>query len=346
MIIHLMCFSKTSREYIKFITNYFPKAEHRFILWKGNDPHGMEVKELKNIEILKNKKELLSFYLKLFKLRKYEKIIIHGWYYPYFSIPLFLNKFLLKKIYWCMWGADVYTLFEKKLTFKAKIYHYFDRYCKCNINNYLTQIREDYNLLKENYRIKGKHIDTFMYPSNLYKKQKLSFIPKNKLSIQIGNSAEERNHLEVLKKLILYQDRIEKIYLPLSYGNTENYIDNLLKEIPNELKNKVVPILKVMPFEEYINFLSKVDIAIFPFKQQQAFGNIISLLGMKKTVYLKEESTTYKSLKNIGLNIKSFNNLKNLEKFNDDILEKNKEIIKERFSEKRLIEDLKNIFEN
>ena len=67
---------------------------------------------------------------------------------------------------------------------------------------------------------------------------------------------------------------------------------------------------------------------------------------MKKTVYLKEESTTYKSLKNIGLNIKSFNNLKNLEKFNDDILEKNKEIIKERFSEKRLIEDLKNIFEN
>ncbi len=344
MILHLMIFSKTSREYVKFLKKYFSKESHKFVLWKGNDSHQMELEGLDDIEILENKKDLFYFYLTLFKLKKYEKIIIHGWYYPYFSIPLFFNKFLLKRIYWCMWGADVYILFKKKTKLTEKIYYCFDSYCKSNIKTYLTHIIEEYYLLKQKYKIKGKIVDTFMYPSNAYKEQNTELVEKKGLFIQVGNSAEERNHLEVLRNLVLSKDKIEKIYLPLSYGDSENYINILLKRIPNELKDKTVPILKIMPYEKYIKFLSKIDIAIFPFKEQQAFGNIISLLALKKTVYLEKSSITYNCINRMGIKVKTFEQFNKLEKFGDVILEKNKNIIKERFSEKKLIDDWKKIF--
>lgn len=59
-----------------------------------------------------------------------------------------------------------------------------------------------------------------------------------------------------------------------------------------------------------MNFLSSLDIAIFAHNRQQGFGNTVSLLGMGKTVYLKEEVTTYQALEKIGLKINSFNKLK------------------------------------
>lgn len=42
------------------------------------------------------------------------------------------------------------------------------------------------------------------------------------------------------------------------------------------------PIVDFMDFNEYINFLSTIDIAIFNHKRQQGMGNIITLLGMGK----------------------------------------------------------------
>ena len=101
-----------------------------------------------------------------------------------------------------------------------------------------------------------------------------------------------------------------------------------------------------MEFDKYMKFISLLDIAILAHNQQQAFGNIISLLSMKKTVYLKEEVTTYETLKEMGIEIKSFDKLVDLEKFYENTLENNRRIVEENFSEKKLIEQWKNIFED
>ena len=46
-----------------------------------------------------------------------------------------------------------------------------------------------------------------------------------------------------------------------------------------------------MPFNQYLEFLGKIDIAIFNHRRQQGFGNAITLLGLGKKVYLNSVST-------------------------------------------------------
>ena len=99
-----------------------------------------------------------------------------------------------------------------------------------------------------------------------------------------------------------------------------------------------------LEYSKYLEFLSEIDIAIFAHDRQQAFGNITSLLSMKKTIYIKEEISTYETLINLGINLKSFDKFENLEVLDEELLENNKRIIKEYFSEKKLKEQWENIF--
>ena len=42
-----------------------------------------------------------------------------------------------------------------------------------------------------------------------------------------------------------------------------------------------------LPLSDYLKILGKIDIAIFNHERQQAVGNITSLLGLGKKVYIK-----------------------------------------------------------
>lgn len=348
MILHLMLNSKISEEFIKYLNKNFDISKHSIIIWKGKNSHDINLKNLMGVTVIENEKNLLLFYLKFFKLNKYEKIIIHGWYFPKISIVLFLNFYLLKKVYWRIWGGDnrillsgVYSYFSVKNC----IEFFCDQFCKKRVKGYITHLKEEYDLINKKYNVKGEYIETFMYPGDIYRERTLFYKEKrNKYCVQIGNSAQERNHLEVLKKLVFYREKIESIYCPLSYGDSDNYREELLASIPTMLQDKFHPILKMLPFEKYMEFLSKIDIGIFPFKRQQAFGNILALISMKKTIYLDESSLTYKYFKRIGVQIKSYNTFNNLEVFSSEILEQNKNIIKERFSEEGLIKNLEKLF--
>lgn len=344
MILHLMIFSKTSEQYIKFLKENFNTKSHEFIFWVGKNEHNVQLSKSENIKILKNKKELFYFYSYFFILKKYDKIIVHGWYYPYLSIPVFLNQFLLKKIYWCMWGGDCQILFEKKDRILSKIYYWIDKFCKIRVKAYITHIEEEYKEIVEKFKAKGEYIDSFMYPGNMYKEVEIKKINKKGLHIQIGNSAEERDHLEILNILKNDKDKIEKIYLPLAYGDSDGYVQNLLANIPSELQEKVYPLTKIVPYNEYLEFLNSIDIAIFPFKRQQAFGNIITLLGIGKTVYLNKISLTYDCLKRININIREINKFMEIKILTAAEIADNKKKISSIFSKKNLIRDWKNIF--
>lgn len=60
---------------------------------------------------------------------------------------------------------------------------------------------------------------------------------------------------------------------------------------------------KFTTFQEYFKFLCNVDIAIFDYKHQSAFGNILLLLYLKKRIYLNPNGIMYKGLKSVGANI-------------------------------------------
>ena len=109
---------------------------------------------------------------------------------------------------------------------------------------------------------------------------------------------------------------------------------------------KFVYIDKFIPFEKYLETLNCIDIAIFNHKRQQAVGNITTLLGLGKTVYIRDDITTWQFCLEYNLKVYSTNNeLNNIVQKLDKIdANNNIEIIKREFSEEKLKSDLEKIF--
>ena len=353
--LHIMRNDKFINLFIDFINKNFSKEENTFFIMDGLET--IEVLNEKNVKsyiskgrnlkgILKKVILLLQLpilYIKLFNYcKKSKKIYFHALGDPRLIIFLFVFRNFLKKSYWLVWGGDLYSYIYRK---QKKIFYKIEDYVKGNMKGYITQVEGDFQLAQEWFKANGKFYYCFGYPSNLYKEMDLKEIEKKELWIQIGNSADpSNNHLEILEKLSKFKNMNIKLFCILSYGGNEEYKNQVIKKGLELFKDKFYPILNFMEFDEYMNFLSSLDIAIFAHNRQQAFGNIISLLSMKKTVYLKETVTTFETLKELGIEVKLFEKLINLEKIDENILENNKRIIKENFSEEKLIEQWKNIF--
>lgn len=355
--LHVFHNDKVIAPYIKFINENFDKSEHKFLIIDGVKEKDIEIPYDENVKKYVSrgreykgiiKKVLLilqlpTLYFNLFlSCSKAKKIYFHGLFDIRIVFFLYIFKFFLKKSFWDMWGGDLYSFSKNKNIFHKKI----DNYVKGNFYGYISYIDGDYELAKKWYKAKGKYFNCFMYPSNLYKEIEITNFPKKELYIQIGNSADlSNNHFEILNKLEKFKHKNIKLFCILSYGD-KIYAAKVIKHGEKIFKEKFIPIVNFMLFKDYMKFLSEIDIAIFAHDRQQAFGNITSLLSMNKTIYLKETVTTYDTLIKLGIKIKSFDNLINLEKFEEKILIENKKKINEIFSMKNLKKDLINIFEN
>lgn len=345
---------KFDESFIKFINKNFESRDQFFLIISSKKTYKNEYKNIENVHvylsnfpnniILKNIVLPVEI-IKIFTCYFYyfynsNKIILHHKELRLY-VFLFIFRNFLKKTYWGIWGIDGDK--EKKGVFNG-IIKKIEFYVRSNFKGYITQVKGDYEIIKQRTNCRGKYYDCFMYPSNLYKEIPLKEYKKEDIFIQVGNSAQDcNNHLEIFEKLKPYKDKKIKIFCILSYGDEGNK-DNIIRKGKEIFEDKFIPVVDFMKFDEYMEFLLKIDIAIFAHDIQKAVGNITSLLSMKKTVYLKERVTTYDMLKDLGVKVKSFDKFEDLEKFDDKILKKNKEIIKERFSEKRLIEDLNKIF--
>jgi hypothetical protein len=162
-------------------------------------------------------------------------------------------------------------------------------------------------------------------------------------NILLGNSADpSNNHIEVFNKLTNYKDSDIKVYTPLSYGN-KKYAQNIINQGKKLLGDKFVPITDFMPKEEYLTLLAKIDIAVFNHNRQQAMGNIITLLGLGKTVYLKQDISSAILLKNHG--IKTFDlQMFKLEVADSKIIKTNIDKVKDYFSADNLSRQTKIVF--
>lgn len=353
--IHVMHNDKFIAPYIEFINEYFNSKEHLFLIVGGVNKKEIPILNLENVKVYN--------YDKYIKVRIIEKLVMFLWllYYCFLGQKIFFHslinyrfvpflyrfKFLLKKSYWIIWGADLYSYLERDNTKLKKVKKYLkEDFVKKNFKGYITEFRGDYELAQKWYGAVGKYYDCFMYPSNLYKEFLVKPKVKTFISILVGNSADpSNNHLEIFDKLKKYKEDNIKIYCILSYGN-KDYANNIEKRGKEIFSEKFYPIKDFMKYDEYLEFLSEIDIAIFAHNRQQAFGNITSLLSMKKTIYLKEEVTTFIMLEKIGVRIKSFNKLEELEKLDEKTLENNKKIIEKNFSKIELIKEWKEIFED
>lgn len=267
-------------------------------------------------------------------LYRAEKIILHGLWSKRVLQILFLQPWLLKKCYHVMWGGDFY--FPEKQSWITK------QIIK-KVGHFITYIPGDYELAKTWYGAKGEYHECFVYPSNLYKEYNIPLRDHDTINIQIGNSADiTNNHFDMLEKLLPFKNENIKIFAPLSYGDPQ-YARSVAEKGIQLFGEKFVPILDFMPFERYLEFLGEIDVAIFAHKRQQGMGNIITLLGLGKKVYMRSDITPWSLFESIGVKIFDLDALE-LNPLDQKSQKTNQSAIKEYFSEENYLKQLQILF--
>jgi len=125
----------------------------------------------------------------------------------------------------------------------------------------------------------------------------------------------------------------------LSYGN-QDYAKSIIEEAKQRFGDKFEPLTEHMPFNQYLEILGKIDIAIFNHKRQQAFGNLINLLGLGKKVYIRKESTLNEVFQGMGIKVFDAEHV-DLFHISPALAERNSKIVIKEFSESRLNESFK-----
>jgi hypothetical protein len=328
------------------VNNFFPliddilhEGDHKLI---GYHKENFNL-NLKNIQIINNKNRLhfiFNFFIYSFKAKK---IIIHGLSSGQLLIFLTLNPWLLSRCYWVIWGGDLYYKNFRPKNLKSNLFELMRKFIISRTGHFITHIKGDYELAQNWYSASGKWFECFMYPSNLYKESPSISLPHEGINIILGNSADpSNNHVEVLNKLKCHVEENIKIYCPLSYGN-QSYAQEIADYGISHFGDKFIPLRDFMQLEKYSELLAEMDIAIFNHNRQQAMGNITTLLGMGKKVYIRREITTWKFLEYQKIKAFDANDI-DISVLSADISEANKKNVAEYFSKSNLTSQLRHIF--
>lgn len=341
-ILHLGSASIFIPPLVEIIAEIDDIKKHDFILLSAMSDE--KLKHHKNVTIFKhNNIFAIMGYIKIIKnVYSSDKVILHGLNDPRLIIILSFLPFVGKKLYWIIWGADLY---EKKFyskNFKWRVKELFRIILIKKIKHMVTYIKGDYELACKWYGADAHYHECLMYPSNLYKEYTISGNQNDTFNIQVGNSADPaNNHIEALRKIIPYKDENITINVPLSYGDQE-HASKVIQYGQAWFGDKFKPLIELFPIEDYLKFLGTIDIVIFNHSFQQAMGNTITLLGLGKTVYLRSDTTQWQFFKEKGLivgDVEKMHELKLLD------VENNQKIIKQYFSKENFIGQLKDIFD-
>ena len=329
-ILHVMMVEKFMSPFINVINNHFNREEHKMLVINiSNIECPLELKEQDGVIWITKKYELLKL---SYLLNNSNKIILHGLFLNSLIITLFFQPWLLKKCYWVMWGGDFYFP-EKQRWFKKQVIK--------KIKHFVTYLKGDYELVKKWYKAKAEMHNCFMYPSNLFKEiPKLDKVNRDcAINIMIGNSADPtNNHIEILEKLRKFKSQDISIYAPLSYAD-DTHAKLVTKKGIEIFGDKFIPLTEFMDTDKYVEFLNNIDIAIFAHNRQQGMGNTISLLGMGKKVYMKNDITPWTLFGEIGVKVFDFNSI-DLVPINSEVMNENIKIIKSYFSKENYLNQL------
>lgn len=328
-----MILDKFLAPFIDFVDENFGRYNHHYVFITSEKyEYGLTPEH--KVEFLHTDNDIFITLLKYMKMAK--KIILHGLWRDKVDILLYFNKKLLKKCYWVMWGGDFYFP-EKQTWFRNQIIK--------NIRNFITLNIYDFEYVKNKYFTFGTLWKCPFYPKNLFKEIS-TFKVNQKLKILVGNSATITNrHEEIFNLLTNLENKEFEIYCPLSYGD-KIYANKIIQLGKLLFKNDFHHIDTLLTPQDYLDFLETIDLAIFNHNRQQGGGNIISLLGLGKTVYLNRENNMYDLFKNMNLIFYSIEDLSNgiLKLIDQNAKFNNISIVHDNYSEKESSKQWQKIF--
>lgn len=290
-IIHIMS-SDTSihnRNIVKMInesSKFIPSRHAFYFMFEGEND---ELRKYGNCFYNRNVdsvSKLIQF------LDEADILIMHGlniqWWLLYF-IP----RKKLKKMVWVVWGHDLYIIESKN-----KLINYLKEIRWKLFCFRLKKIRAvgigfKYDSLRIHESLRNVEILNMPYfqgDLSDYSQYQESIKSNHATKIMVGHASfEYLNHLEILEKLSKYKNENIIISLVLVYGPS-GYAETVINKAISLFGMKKVEIIdKKMPYEQYVQYLKTVDIAILDYKHQAALGNFYLLCLFGKKMYLHKK---------------------------------------------------------
>lgn len=348
--LHLAYLDKFIPGFIEIVRQHFAGEPHTVITFGDikNYPY-VESPTIFNFPTLKSVWNILQL---IGAMHKNDKIILHGLFSSHLVLLLCFMPWLHKKCDWVIWGGDLYYHKLAKKNARYHVLEIFRKFLISRLGGFITYVDGDYHNARQWYHASGILHECIMYKSNVYCGAALTeddltqelASDSIKVNILVGNSADPtNNHQQVFEQLIQLdvQNRVGKIYCPLSYGNPV-YAARIKQLGEATFGDKFYPLMDFMPLAQYNEILDKVDIAIFAHNRQQAMGNTINLLGRGKTVFMRADTSSYALLTKLGIKVFSLDDL-TLDAQPNDVAIANNQRVRNYFSEENLVKQLKSI---
>ena len=248
----------------------------------------------------------------------YDIVVFHSLQLPVttkIAMSLFHPQ-CLKKIVWIEWGYDLYI--EKGPGVKGKIAYqikkiilkifekripYFVAIHPADIDAYKELVngraKVFFALYRGNNDVKPALVD--------YKKTSMLSKIKNgePIYIQVNHRADRiLNHKEILDRLSIYKEDNIKVFIPLCYGDRD-YGDEVEGYAKALFGDKAICPRNVMAYDEYMDYLKRVDIFIMNSDRQVGLGNIHPMIRMQKKIYMPESSVLFRYFNKFGNGIQN-----------------------------------------
>lgn len=278
------------------LINETMKAEEHMFLVGGKDAYIRLSKQYKNVVYEPN--------FQLSTIQKYdtgrEILIVHSMFLTSTELCCLETK-QLKRLVWCVWGHDLYQKRESR-TLKMWVRNWRADRKIGDIRAIVAGFKYDINEIRHRF---GKSVPVYnaFYASGYYKDD-VDCIVRNyqrtdaRTHIMVGHSAYSfLQHKKIFRQLEKYKNEDMVITLMLSYGDKE-YATKIVEDASKMFGvEKLNVIHNFMTWHEYIQLLCNIDIAIFDFDHQAAFGNLILLSYLGKKIYLSPTGVMYRAFK-------------------------------------------------
>lgn len=300
MILHIIPDQKVTLSFIQKMESVFDINNHYFWIFPAMNQKGQYKKYLSLPNFTYQEIDESSYKQLLELAKKASNIILHS----IIANTVHLEKISKvinqsnAKISWVIWGADLYNDYWKSHSIRVLIKPSLLR--KERIRRDIIKRIDyaattfDYDVLKRYYKTKANCVGVD-YPVSLIeiKRQSSNVIPH----VMVGHSASRScRHFQTFIMLYRHRNNIE-IYCPLSYPNKHMYL-RLVNSFGKLLYGKRYhPITSYMNYNQYVDFLNQMDIAVFNNTRQQGMGNITNLIYLGKKVYLSKKNTINKLYK-------------------------------------------------
>lgn len=340
-VLHICRAEKFIPPFIDLIQTNFDSTLHEFVIFGDHKKYSSEgrfgVFRVENGVVGKTAAKARL----IIQMHRADRIILHGLFTRVVTKMLFLMPWLLRKTYWVIWGNDLYS--KRDSDFSSGLKNISRRFVIRNMGHLVTFVPGDIKLAREWYGARGKAHRCLMYTSNLFSESHTNQLDTGVVDIQVGNSADpSNNHLEIFEKLAKLPSNNFHVHVPLSYGDKKN-AELIIEQGRKLFGGRFKPLVEFVPLDQYRQFLATIDIAIFNHNRQQGLGNLVSLLGMGKKVYLRRSISTVDLLDSLGIRWFDVEQI-DLLPIPEHSKEANKRRVSETFSKPNLIAQLDDIF--